>query len=736
MVAVRCFHETPIVFSHKRCYKTPITDKIGHTLMIKNTLIRTSLALIICLITFTGAPCASEVPASTQTYYQQLSPLKEQIKTEKEIFKHLRRDHYRKIEIDDKLSSIILDKYLSDLDPFRNFFLASDIMEFETYRFGLDDALKKGELAPAFKIYNRYQLRLIERLVYLTNRLSLDIKNINFDLDDSFETDRDNSPWPGSRRELENLWEKGLKNDILNLILDEKPIDEVKELLLKRYRNQLSRVGQTKSEDVFQQYMNSFAKTFDPHTQYFSPRTSENFNINMSLSLEGIGAMLTTENEFTKIVRLIPAGPADKAGELKPDDRIIGVGQGADEEIVDVVGWRLDDVVALIRGPKESNVRLKIIPADAVDDHQTKVIQITRNTVRLEEQAAKSELIELKKDDAIYRLGVITIPTFYLDIQALRKGKPDFKSTTRDVMRLLAELNKERVDGIIIDIRDNGGGSLQEADTLTGLFIKHGPVVQIKYANQKVDRLYDRDPRIFYSGPLAVVVNRLSASASEIFAGAIQDYGRGIIIGEDTFGKGTVQTLVGLDRGQLKMTSAKFYRISGASTQHKGITPDILYPSLYDKEKIGESSLEEALAWDTIYEVPHQTYPELSQLIPKLNERHIDRIKDDADYAYLQAMIEYLDTLRDKTQISLNKHKREEEHKQAQKTRLDLENKRRKARDLPPLKDLDEMEKDKDKEEDKKAQDDPVIIESGNILVDLMTISNMSGNKNEMVRSH
>jgi len=732
LAAAEFIDETTIVFSDKPCYKAPITDKIEHKLMIKNTLTRASLALIICLTIFLGSACASERAMSAQQYYQQILPLPEHNKTEKEIFRYLKKDHYRKVEINDELSSLLLEKYLSDLDPFRTFFLSSDIKEFEAYRSQLDDDLRKGELGPAFKIYNRYQLRFIERLIYLINRLEGGIEDINFNLDETLETDREDLPWPAGASEQKDLWEKGLKSDILNLVLDDKPMDEVKDLLLKRYRNQLSRAQQAKSEDVFQQYMNSFAKTFDPHTQYFSPRSSENFNINMSLSLEGIGAMLTTENEFTKVVRLIPAGPADKAGDLKPDDRIIGVGQDADGEIVDVVGWRLDDVVDLIRGPKDSIVRLKIIPADAIDDHQTKVILITRSTVQLEEQAAKSELIEVKRDEAIYKLGVITIPTFYLDIQAMREGDPNYKSTTRDVRRLLAGLIEENADGIIIDLRDNGGGSLQEAETLTGLFINHGPVVQIRHANEKVDKLYDRDPRIFYTGPLAVVVNRLSASASEIFAGAIQDYGRGIIIGEDTFGKGTVQTLVSLERGQLKMTSAKFYRVSGASTQHKGITPDILYPSLYDKEKIGESSLEEALAWDTISGVPHQTYMNLSPLLPQLRDLHNSRIRDDADYVYLQAMTKYLSTLRDKTRISLNKEKREQEQDKAQETRLGLENTRRKAKGIPPAKDLDEIEENKEEREDKKAQEDPVLIESGNILVDLMSISSTLENKGEM----
>ncbi len=684
--------------------------------------------MLLCLSIFLGITFASDIPRAKH-YYQEISPLPEQSRTDKDVFKYLKRDHYRKLAIDDGLSSKIFDNYLSDLDPFRTFFLASDIKEFEPWRAKLDDALKSGELKPAFTIYNRYQLRFIERLVFFIDVLEGGIGTIDFSLDESIEVDRKEAPWPANRGELEHLWQKELKSDILNLILDEKTGDEVTDLLLKRYRSQLERAQQAKDEDVFQRYMNSFTMVFDPHTQYFSPRTSENFNINMSLSLEGIGAMLTADNEFTKVVRLIPAGPADKGGELKPDDRIIGVGQGDDTEIEDVVGWRLDDVVELIRGPKGSAVRLKIIPADAIDDHQTKVIRIVRNTVQLEEQAARSDIIEIKRGDEAYRLGVITIPTFYMDIQALRDGNKDYRSTTRDVRLLLAELDKAKVDGIIIDLRDNGGGSLQEAETLTGLFIKHGPVVQIRHANEKVEQLYDRDPRIFYTGPLAVVVNRLSASASEIFAGAMQDYGRALIIGEDTFGKGTVQTLINLNRGQLKMTSAKFYRVSGASTQHRGITPDIPYPSLYDKKKIGESSLDEALPWDTITGAQHQTYMDFTPIVPQLRTLHSARISDNPDYLYLQAMTEYLGTLREKTRISLNKLKREQEQEEAQKIRLGLENKRRQAKGLPQVENLDEIDEKEDKPQDKKAQEDPVLVESGNVLVDLMSLSDKLRNK-------
>ena len=520
--------------------------------------------------------------------------------------------HYEKQRLNDDLSSKIYDLYLKSMDGTHSYFLASDVAEFEKYRLKLDDGLIRGNLDAPFAMYNRLQQRVTERLSFLLKQLPEKAKDYDFDKDELLSLDRENVEWSTSTEELDDLWRKRLKNSILNLRLADKEDDDIYELLSKRYQNQLNRTHLANEEDGFQVYMNAVTHAFDPHTAYFSPRNTENFNINMSLSLQGIGAVLQTEDEHTKVVRLVPAGPADKAGQLQTADKITGVGQG-DEEIVDVIGWRLDEVVDLIRGAKGTTVRLEIIPSDA-NDLKTKVISIVRDEVKLEEQSAQKEIIEIPQGDKVLRIGVIDIPTFYIDFQGRQEGKKDFKSTTRDVEKLVNELKEENIDGIIVDLRNNGGGSLDEALNLTDLFIDRGPVVQVRYSNGYVQVLpEDKNQKagIVYDGPIAVLTNRLSASASEIFAGAIQDYGRGIIVGGQTFGKGTVQSVLPLEHGQLKLTQAKFYRVSGDSTQHQGVIPDILFPTLFDKEKIGESALDEALAWDTIRPVSytHLTLP-------------------------------------------------------------------------------------------------------------------------------
>lgn len=623
-----------------------------------------------------------------------LEPNKEHRHTTRNIVEALASRHYVSTVLDDELSDRIFESYLEDLDPSKSYLLAEDIALFESYRYQMDNALRRGDLKPAFYIFNLYHERVIARFEKVITSLEKGISQYDFTIFEELELDREDTPWASSMAELDDLWRKRIKNSVLNLKLTDKEPDKIQELLLKRYRNRLNRTLQTNSEDVYQLYMNSFTKTYDPHTQYFSPRTSENFNINMSLSLEGIGAVLQIEDEYTKVVSLVPAGPADKSKQIKPDDKIIAVGQDAEGEMVDVIGWRLDEVVQLIRGKKDTIVRLEVIPAGSKDSSESKIIQITRNKVKLEEQSAKSEIIEIEQFGYTHKIGVIDIPTFYIDFKALQQGDKNFKSTTADVKNLLVELIEQGVDGIVIDLRDNGGGSLQEAKTLTGLFIDRGPTVQIRNKTNRVDILMDNDIRTVYDGPLAVLVNRLSASASEIFAGAIQDYKRGLIIGSQTFGKGTVQSLVQLNRGQLKLTQAKFYRISGESTQHKGIIPDMPFPASYDPESIGESTLDRPLEWDKIEPTGYRVRNSIGNYLPDLLVLHAERVKTDADFNYLKDAFNYRRNKSHETSVSLNEKVRIKGREDADKFWVALENNKRLAHGLDPIKSLDELEDD------------------------------------------
>lgn len=496
----------------------------------------TALALALAI----GA-LPSHAATARSNAWDALQPDREQIIASLNVVELLKRHHYSKPPLDDARSAQIFDNYLKMLDPARSYFTAEDIAAFESWRYRFDDYLKSGELQPGFVIYKRQLERMQERLEFALALLDKGVDQLDFSRDESLETDREKAPWAADRKALDDLWRKRVKDEVLRLKIAGKEPAAIQELLTKRYRNQLKRLAQTRSEDIFQAYINAFAQTYDPHTSYLSPENAENFDINMSLSLEGIGAILQSDNEYVKVVRLVPAGPAEKGKQLQPADRIVGVAQG-DKEMVDVIGWRLDEVVKLIRGPKGSVVRLEVIPAgNAPNDQTSKVVAITREAVKLEEQAAKKSVLELDHDGRHYKLGVIEIPAFYLDFKAYRSGNPDYKSTTRDVRKLLAELKAERVDGVVIDLRNNGGGSLQEANELTGLFIDQGPTVLVRNSDGRVDVLTDDSQGVEYDGPMAVLVNRLSASASEIFAGAMQDYHRALILGGQTFGKGTVQ---------------------------------------------------------------------------------------------------------------------------------------------------------------------------------------------------
>jgi carboxyl-terminal processing protease len=705
-------------------------------------------SLFIGLITFATIAVNASIPEiKPGTPFTPLEPTREESITTQQVMSNLLRGHYERKRLNDDLSSQVLDTLLDDIDSTHSYLLQSDVKDFEQFRKTLDEALSRGNMKPAFYIYNRFQQRVNERLSFLLSELKENAGKYTFDSDETLNLDREEQPWATSPRELNDLWRKRLKNSILNLRLAGKEDDAIIELLTKRYQNQLNRVHQSKPVDAYQTFMNAVTRSFDPHTQYFSPRNSENFNINMSLKLQGIGAVLQTEDEHTKVVRLVPGGPAAKADNIEPEDKIIGVGQDKDGEIIDVVGWRLDEVVDLIRGPKNSTVRLEIIQGNDSTSGDSKIIAITRDEVKLEEQSAQKEVIEVIDNGETRRIGVIDIPTFYIDFQGRMENRPDYRSTTRDVRRLITELQEENIDGLMIDLRSNGGGSLEEAINLTGLFIPTGPVVQVRGARGNVEVLQDLDPEVLYSGPMTVVVNRLSASASEIFAGAIQDYGRGLVIGGQTFGKGTVQSLRPLTEGQLKITQAKFYRVSGESTQHQGVIPDIMFPSLFDKEKIGESALTLALPWDTIKPARDMKNNPITSKIPQLRDLHNVRIEDNPDFIFMREQKDLVTEMRGKTEVSLNEKVRRSEREVNDERRLALENKRRLAKGMPVL---DSIDDDTDKADDKQnsskksessndeiegvadadtknaddeKEPDAMLQEAGHILLDYMKLS-------------
>jgi carboxyl-terminal processing protease len=670
-----------------------------------------------------------------------LAPASAQSDTLKEIIEVIEDRHYASRRYDDGLSAQHFTAYLDALDPQRMFFDADDIDLFSQWRLALDNAGRAGNLAPAFTMFNKYHDELKGRLTGILNTLPETIESFDFEVEEYLDIDRSAMPWAQDDAELDERWRKRIKNQALSLLLAEKAPEEIPETLERRYQSQLTRLGQYNAQDVFQIYANTLAEQYDPHTNYFSPRRAENFDINMSLSFEGIGAILQIDDEYAKVTRLVPAGPADKQGGLRPSDLIMGVGQGETGPIEDVIGWRLDEIVDLIRGPRDTTVRLEVIPDKGKTD-QRRVVPIRRNEVKLEEQAAQKQIIEFTDEDGqTHRVGVIDIPAFYIDFEAYRRGDKLYRSTTRDVKKLVDELVSDGVEGIVIDLRDNGGGSLQEANQLTGLFIEYGPTVQIRSAESRVWRDGKRRRSQYYEGPLAVMINRLSASASEIFAGAIQDYGRGIIVGEQSFGKGTVQSLVPLQEGQLKITESKFYRVSGGSTQHRGVVPDINYPSLFDPEKIGESALDNALAWDQIAPTRFNRYDNYDSIIPTLASLHNARAANDPDYQFLQDQVDLAQGARAISVLPLQQSGRIAMRDEQEALALAIENKRRLSKGLEPLETLDtdddvpestptvsneetalphnEVE---DAADDEAATPDVLLLETGKILVDSISL--------------
>ncbi len=648
------------------------------------------------------------------------------------VAKFITQFHYKKNKLDDTQSKAILSKYIDIMDPNRNIFTQKDIEKFNLYSSILDDAIRDGNLSPAFSIYRKYNQRRIERADFALQRLT---QAFDFTIDEQYQFDRSESSWPKDKKALNEIWRKRVKNDILTLILSKKSDEEIQKRLDKRYKRIKTRSKQVKPEDVYEAFINAYLITIEPHTAYFSPRTSENFNINMRLSLEGIGAVLQTVGDYTVVKKTIPGGPAEMSGQFQSEDRISSVGQGVDGKMEDVVGWRIGDVVALIRGPKNTVVRLQLLPKGN-EDSPGKIVTITRDKIKLEEQHAKKSIIEVPNGNSTSRIGVITIPTFYMDFEAARHGDKNYVSTTRDTRKLLKELQAEKIDGLVINLANNGGGSLPEAISLTGLFIESGPVVQVRDSENKLDINEDTDISIAYRGPVIVLVNRYSASASEIFAGAMQDYGRATIVGETTYGKGTVQQVLDLNRhaprnspilGQLKLTMAQFFRVNGDSTQNRGVIPDIKFPTAESSSELGESALDNALPWARIEAANYKPYGLIRDDLSPIQARHLARIKIDEGFQYLQAQAEVRKKALTKTSVTLLKTTRKEERKIQRNERLIRLNKFRTSIGLSANK-MSDLENDNEvaSAEDEKFLDEVKNIrvkEAAAILADLITQS-------------
>ncbi len=681
------------------------------------------LRFLLPLLFFLASGCAAAKPQTVPL--TELKPLPRQEKTTLVINQVLKRFHYRKVHLNDDFSEQILTHYIETLDPNRLFFLKSDIDRFQYRAYELDDDLRRGRVDLGFAVFRTYRERVEERVDYALRLLK---KDFDFSKDETYRFDREKAPWAKNGAELDEIWRKRVKNDWLALRLAHKTDAEIRDLLKKRYEGIARRVRQFDSDEVYQVFINAYTETLEPHTGYMSPSTSENFDISMRLSLEGIGAVLRTEGEYTVIQRTVPGGPARQSSQIHSGDRIVGVAQGADGPMEDVVGWRLQDVVDKIRGPKGSVVRLLILPKAAGSDQVTQEVFLVRKEIKLEDQAVKSYVLNDLPQFPGVRIGVIEIPAFYRDFRAESLGKRDFRSTTRDVRHLIQQLKKEKIDGLLIDLRGNGGGSLAEATALTGLFIDRGPVVQVKDSFDRLEVEEDPESGVVYKGPLGVLVDRNSASASEIFAGALQDYRRAIIIGEPTFGKGTVQTLISLNRyvpgygedlGRMRLTMAEFFRVSGGSTQLRGVTPDILFPTALLDNKHGERALDNALPWSAITPARFTPWPERYDLKP-LQAHSKARIARDPGFQMLIQQEQLLRELEKETVVSLQASKRKVESARREKILKEARNDYLRDHGIVPLDDEDE---DVDEDALKKQQeviDRIQVREAANILADAL----------------
>jgi carboxyl-terminal processing protease len=696
------------------------------------------------LMLATALACKASPSKPIKVSTADLVPDEQQIIVCKKIAELITNYNYKKVDLNDSISTVIYNRYIKSLDENHSYFLASDIKDFEKYKTVLDDDIKEGNLNDAFYIFNIFQKRYIEHVNYSLARLN---KSFDFDKKETFVYDRDKLPWPASQTEMDDMWGQRVKYDLLNLKIANPDMAKNKETLKKRYSNLLSQAGKLSNQDVFQYFMDAFTEAIDPHTNYFNPSNAANFNIEMSRQLEGIGASLLVENEYVTIKSVVPGGPADKSKQITIDDRIVGVAQGKAGEFQNVVGWRVENAIALIRGTKGTVVRLEILPAGTSAGGKPKVVEMVREKIILKDQSAKKEIRTYNNNGKTVKIGVISIPAFYIDYNDYKAGNPNYKSTTHDVKLLLDSLKQENVDGVVIDLRENGGGSLMEAIELTGLFVKSGPVVQVRDTKDQVDVEKDDDPSITYAGPLGILVDRFSASASEIFSGAIQDYGRGIILGTQTYGKGSVQNAIDLDRilgspikdkinqlanrvspgvktrvstgsqstyGQLNLTIAKFYRISGSSTQHKGVTPDIQFPSLIPLDKYGEDTEPSAMPFDVIQKSDFTKAGDFTSVLPQLTKLHDQRMATSDSYKYMLEDIADFKKHETENSVTLNEAELKKQRDADEQKTLERNNLRRVALGLPALKKGDKKPKDEDL--------DFVKREAGQIMTDYISL--------------
>ncbi|WP_233165600.1 carboxy terminal-processing peptidase [Pedobacter sp. ASV12] len=710
----------------------------------------------VLMITFTAAALAcsaSPKPQKMVDGVQNIKPDEQQSLVLRQVVNLIESYNYKKLEINDSISSIILDRYIKALDPSKYYFLASDIKDFDKFRTELDDDFRIGDLSAPFYIFNVYLKRYNERINYSIAQIK---GKYDFNQNDTYVYDREKMPWIATTAGLDDVWKKRVKYELVNLKIAGTPDAKNVETLTKRYENLKSQAAKFNNQDVFQLIMDAFTEAIDPHTNYFNPRNAEVFNQEMSRSIEGIGATLQLENEVTKIVSIVPGGPAFKSKQLNAGDRIVAVAQGANGEFEDVIGWRIDNTVSRIKGPKGTTVKLKVIPVGQELSSKPVIITLVREKVILADQSAKKSVKTIQSDGKPYKIGIIQVPAFYADFKAANTGDPNYKSTTRDVRLLIDTLkNTDKVDAIIMDLRSNGGGSLVEAIDLTGLFIDKGPVVQVKDLRGSVEVDEDKNAGAAWTGPMGVMVDRLSASASEIFAGAIQDYGRGIIMGTQTYGKGTVQSSIDLNRlvnpsilqkmaslfkrdskgvivspqgsnavldkdgipqlGQINLTMAKFYRVNGNSTQHKGVIPDINFPSVYPLDKIGEDTEPSALPFDMIKPSNYKAVADLTDIKANLLRLHEQRMKSSLDYKVLNEDIADSKKRDGETSITLNESKLKAERDALEAKNLTRLNELRASRGLAPVKKGDKIAKDENY--------DLVEDESIKVMIDLMKMT-------------